>query len=419
MSVKVLEYYAKPEVKREIAKYCRGRWVAVHCECQTEDGRPILLRYYRGKPLTISKPEDVDFILNKFEKLKPRAFYATANLYRKITLKEDVFDYTGNVYARTPSWDIDSKLEWWRATLKVAKALIRILEEHGVKESVYLKWSGRGVHVHVHEKAISEKLYSKIPPLDLTYSLVEYVVRKVQRAVGEVNLEEDTSIKVENLMDPQRVFTAPLSLHRFLYVSCIIFPPEDIDDFDISWTDPRSYRHKRAWEYFKEGEADELALKAIEIIGGYPRPVSTRRKRKTPIEAQIRKYLPNEETFHETKAKRKYRPEDLRLNFNPPPISGGRNFAKGPREAFLKVEDILSHYALGNITLEHALKALRYALHAILPLQKYSEEDLLNLKMLYKEAIEILEKLKSPHRVKEWLLSHGPPKTIKKLDEFF
>ena len=287
----VLSYYANPQVKAEIAKYCRDRWVAVHCEKFLKNGRLVLLRYYKGKPITISHPEDVDFILEKFKILKPRTFYATANLYFRISSRSDVFDYIENVYARTMFWDIDSKLEWWSTTLKIAKVIVQLLEAHGVRESIYLKWSGRGLHVHLHEKAISAKLYSKIPPLDLTYSLVEYVTIKCQHILNKINTEENTMIKVENLMDPQRVFVVPLSLHRTLYTSCIVLPPEDIDSFDLSWLNPQSYKHQRVWEKFKEGEADELALKAFKSIGGYPKPLPGRRRKKS-LEEQIWKYLP-------------------------------------------------------------------------------------------------------------------------------
>ncbi|RLE74771.1 MAG: hypothetical protein DRJ44_06970, partial [Thermoprotei archaeon] len=220
MALNVSEYYRRSEVRKEIVEYCRNRWVAVHCEEKMKDDRPILLRYYKYKPLTLSNLEDVDFILSGYSKLKPRTFYATSSVYKRILTRDDVLDYFGNILKRTPSWDIDSRVEWWRTTLKIAKALVKILEDNGVRESIYLKWSGRGLHVHINENAISSELYSKVPPLDLTYSIVEYVTIKVQKSLNEINASEGTSIKVENLMDPQRVFTAPLSLHRFLNVVC-------------------------------------------------------------------------------------------------------------------------------------------------------------------------------------------------------
>lgn len=112
--------------------------------------------------------------------------------------------------------------------------------------------------------------------------------------------------------------------------------------------------------------------------------------------------------------------EKLRFNPNPPPIGGGRQFSKSPREAFYKVEDILSYFAKGEITFDRAIKSLNYARHAIIPFQNYPQEIVEKLEKLYDEAIKILKKLRAPEKVKEWLLSHGSPrKPQKTLESFF
>jgi len=111
---------------------------------------------------------------------------------------------------------------------------------------------------------------------------------------------------------------------------------------------------------------------------------------------------------------------DLRFNPLPPPLQGGREFSKGPIEAFLKIEDIFSLFAMGKLALDHAIRALNYARFAIIPFQGYPEEIVKKLDALYEEAVKVLEKLRTPDNVKKWLLSHGPPrKMIKRLDEFF
>ena len=89
---------------------------------------------------------------------------------------------------------------------------------------------------------------------------------------------------------------------------------------------------------------------------------------------------------------------------------GGREFARGPREAFLKIEDIFSSFALGKITLDHAVKALNYARRVIIPKMGYPEDVKKELLDSYDEAVRLIKKLLTPKRVKEWLLSHGPPK---------
>jgi len=228
MKISVEKYYENSIVRNEITEFCRNRWVAIHCEHKTSDGRPMLVRYDKGRPLTIKSPNDIQYILRRFRGLKPRTFYATASIYSKLETKEDALNYEKLVIAKTPTWDIDSKPEWWKATIEVIKIIVKALENEGVKNSVYIKWSGRGAHVHIHEKAISNKIYSKYKPLNIAYGIVEYIIRKIKSSIIKVNMEFKTEIKVENLIDPQRVFTAPLSLHTQLNVNCIAFKTDQL-----------------------------------------------------------------------------------------------------------------------------------------------------------------------------------------------
>jgi len=212
----VYEYYRRSDVVREITDFLRDRWVAIHCNIKMHDGRPLLLRYHKGKPLCVRSEAEFLSLLNKLAKFKPRTFYGSANLYRRLIIKEDALNYIENVYARTPTWDIDSRLEWWRYTIEVGRLIVNELEKFGVIKSVYLKWSGKGLHVHIHERAISKEVYSKISPLDVAYCIVEFILKRIENKIKALNLSYHLSIKVENLMDPQRVFTAPMSLHREL-----------------------------------------------------------------------------------------------------------------------------------------------------------------------------------------------------------
>lgn len=421
MSIDVRRYYENPLVRREIADFCRNRWVAIHCEMKTEDDRPLLIRYERNRPLKIESVKDVLRLLKRFGGLHPRTFYATASLYFKLQSKSDVFNYYENVYARTPTWDIDSKPEWWQATVKVIKIIIDALNDEGVSNSVYIKWSGRGAHVHVHEKAISKQVYDRIKPVDAAYCIVDYIIRKIKPSILKVNSSFNVEIKVENLMDPQRVFTAPLSLHKQLNVACIAFKPYEIDDFDFSWTNPNNFKHNNDWREFIEGEADNLARKAFKVIGPYPRESKKDHKQLKLMMVEKQREL---NFFLKPPIKLpsplKLSLSALRFNPNPPPIVKGRKFSRGVREAFLKIEDILSHFAIGNIDLEHAVKALNYAKNAIIPFQNYSAEDIDRLITLYDDAIKLLLRLRKPDEIKRWLLSHGPPRvTHIKLEDFF
>jgi len=130
---------------------------------------------------------------------------------------------------------------------------------------VYLKWSGRGCHLHVSEEAFSREFLEKHHPLDAAFAVVEYVVKMVKPKLTGVAI----GAKIENKMDLKRVFTLPLSLHRQLDYSCVCFKPSEIEDFDLSWANPENFEHKPVYRDFEKGEADELAEKALSTVGGY------------------------------------------------------------------------------------------------------------------------------------------------------
>jgi len=218
-----------------------------------------------------------------------RSIYATANVYNRIRNVEDVYDPSNILYC-TPTWDIDGFLSKWRKTLNIAKKIIRFLNSWGIKKSVYIKWSGNGCHVHINEKSISGDLREKYNPLDLAYAIVEYVNSKLSLKPDYLLFEK---IKVENKMDPARVFTCPLSLHRKLNVACICMKPEEINEFTPKWINPQNFKHNSQWRDFEEGESDKLAKAAYAAVGGYPLKFRGRFKpRKTkPLDKQILEWL--------------------------------------------------------------------------------------------------------------------------------
>ena len=92
-------------------------------------------------------------------------------------------------------------------------------------------------------------------------------------------------------MDPQRVFTCPLSLHRDLDAVCVCIPLNELRSFHPSWTNPSSYRHSSEWRRYEEGEVDELAARAHEVVGGYPFKARRRRRRYERLDEAIAKAL--------------------------------------------------------------------------------------------------------------------------------
>ncbi len=270
MAADPLTHYSREDVSREIADYARSRWVAV--EAGARGGRRMFFRYRGDEPLAIGSPDDVPAVIRRFAFARPRAVYATANLYSRLTSRFDV-DKPENVSATTAVWDIDNELEGWKQTLEAARLIVEELERAGVTKSVYLKWSGRGCHVHLHEEAFSPELRSEHHPLDLAYAVVEYVIRRIEDRVAELARDSpqggQRALAVENDMDMKRVFTVPLSLHRELDVVAVCFKPDEIDDFDLDWLRPDGFRHNPDWREHEAGEADELARRALGEVGGY------------------------------------------------------------------------------------------------------------------------------------------------------
>ena len=276
----IKSHYGRLEVRKEIAEYCNGRWVAVHCEEVDDKGIRVMVRYERGsrRPLTISSETDVLRVLEEFKDLRPRSFYATAHSYSRLTSVEDTLDRR-NMISSMPTWDIDSKDGDWRKVIKKAEEIVEILEKLGIVKSVFFKWSGRGAHIHIHGEAFSPEIRKKIDPLDISYSVTQYVINRLSPSSGVV---------VENKIDLQRVFTAPLSLHRMLDRVAVCLKPDEMNEFDIGWTAPASFRHDpSSWRRYVVGEGDELAERAFSAIGPYiVRRIRRKRKHK-PLDKQI------------------------------------------------------------------------------------------------------------------------------------
>lgn len=257
----VLEHYGKRDVAEEIAEYCRNRWVAI--EGSGEGEARIFIRYHKGKPLVIREAGDVENFIKRYWWVKPRTIYCTVNVYGRIESEDDLED-PGNIKASTPFWDIDLVEGDWRSVVKVARELCNILDSLGLRKSIYILWSGEGAHVRVNEHAFSSDVIAKYNPLDIAFSVSEYVLRKFKGRIESAIASSGGKVRVENIIDVKRVFTAPLSLHRRLDRVAVCLKPEDLDSFDISWTRPGEFKHRfGVWKEHIEGEGDELALKAI------------------------------------------------------------------------------------------------------------------------------------------------------------
>lgn len=292
----VVPHYDKGEVQDEIVRFSQNRWVAIQCQILNQQGYPVLLRYHRGggkvkAPLTIAKPEEVPNLLKQYTRLRPRTFYASINVYKKLT-QQDHVKALNNILHCAPTWDIDNTPEKWKATIEAAKEIISFLDREGVSKSAWFKWSGMGAHVHLHQRAFSLELLRKIAPLDAAYAIVEYVNRKLASRFADIAKSHGaTGLNVENEIDLQRVFTCPLSLHRDLNRVAVCVSPDQIDGFTPDWTKVEGYRHWKGWNQFQIGEADSLAEKAYKLTGPYTVKSLPKPKMQKPQTDTIVKWL--------------------------------------------------------------------------------------------------------------------------------
>lgn len=292
---KILEHYKNPLVKGEVVNFCRERWVGLHCDEFNKHGRKILIRYFKQRrktPIKVEKPSDLERFFYVYRKLKPRSVYATANIYKKLNSEEDVVTLS-NIKACMPTWDIDNKLENWDATVQTVHEIVSVLESNGVIKSYFVKFSGRGAHVHINPYAISEEVRLKHNPLSLAWAVVEYVREKVISKVVEITAKfKAENLRVDNEMDPQRLFVSPLSIHKEEVKVSVCINPNRLNCFNPE-TDANldGFKHFENWKTYVEGEADELALKAYEYFGGFLTSPKTRKRKHPPLDKQILKWL--------------------------------------------------------------------------------------------------------------------------------
>ncbi len=253
-----LEYYSRKEVAEEIADFLKNRWAAVEGKLGNQR---LFARYLDGQPLRIRSPNDVQNVLKRFP--WARTFYGTIAVYD---------DNLEKVEGITLFWDIDS--EDIDLAREVAEKISNFLEKKGVKP--WVKFSGKGFHVHVNEKCYDWSKEER--PFEVALKVEEYVASKLK-------LDQVSGVKVELLVDRARVTTAPLSLHRELDRAAIAMKPEALSDFQISWADPRSPKHDpEAWRTC-EGSLEELVKEALSWKK--PLPLNPREPGRFPVMALL------------------------------------------------------------------------------------------------------------------------------------
>lgn len=137
----------------------------------------------------------------------------------------------------------------------------------------------RGAHIHINPWAFSPELLQRVNPLDVAYSVTQYIACKIEPGDGVV---------VENKIDAQRVFTSPLSLHRSVDRIAVCVPPDELESFHIEWANHTRYKHfPHALRKYEEGEGDELAEKAYTAVGAYFTAHAGRKRKHKPLDQDI------------------------------------------------------------------------------------------------------------------------------------
>ncbi len=270
----VLKHYSREDVLLEMYEYSIGKWIAV----EGKVGRKrVFIRHFRNSPLKVSDPKDFRRFLLIFQKFHPRTFYASINIYKEIS--EGGVKDPKNIIFSSPVIDIDGNLEDFDLIIEGGRILVEEIMKYGIEKGIFLKWSGRGLHIHIHERCFSEEIRKKYHPLDISYSIVEYIIEKRKDEIKRISEKArgERGFKVENKIDIQRVFTIPLSFHRELDLVCVCFKPDELEKFSIDWANPEKFRHNRNWREYEEGEGDRLAEIAIREVGGYLKNFFVRR----------------------------------------------------------------------------------------------------------------------------------------------
>lgn len=245
----IISHYSNEQVKNEIFNFAKQRWVALLGQ--------TMIRYDKyNKPLRFDKVEDVQKDVIQYN---VRTIYATAAKFRQLDSKNDV-NNGSNIFSYTPFFDIDTSLQKWEYAIKVADIIISQLEKEGVSKSVYLLWSGEGIHVRINENAIPEKM----DPIVSASAIVKYIIKKAKNELESIAKESGGVLKVENLIDSKRIFTAPLSFHKSVDLITVCFLPSDLHNFTPEWANPKNFKHREGlYNAYEKDEAEDLVIKAV------------------------------------------------------------------------------------------------------------------------------------------------------------
>ncbi|WP_210433935.1 hypothetical protein [Acidianus brierleyi] len=261
----LFSHYNKEIVKREIYNFSKQRWIALY-------GSTMFRYDKQGNPLVF---ENEDSVAKKISEFKARTVYATAGKYEEVT-KDNI--EKDNLLYYTPFFDIDTKIDKWEYAVKAAEVIVSQLEKEGVEKSIYLLWSGEGIHVRINENSIPKDYY----PLTAAHAIVQYIIEKSRNDLQKLSESSGGVLKVDELIDSKRIFTAPLSFHRELNYVAVCFSPDKLSKFSLDWANPQNFIHEEGiYERYEENETEDLLTKAIQSYKPSHEGVKPRKRKVT------------------------------------------------------------------------------------------------------------------------------------------
>ena len=225
-----IEHYLRPEVREIITKFAMpgdGNWRAMNAD---------FVEWYRYRADTT---DSVARLLNATEDYEEmaahfRTFYASLNVFdraswmierpKKEITADNPLGTPADTVAYTLGCDIDKGHgftieEAKEAVEAAAKFLVGFLAENGIRESVWVLFSGGGIYIKIHHgicSPISSEPATRAEFFLLVANRYNRLIRHVSDLFFEAHPEYIGKVKYDALNNAKRVFKCILSIHKKL-----------------------------------------------------------------------------------------------------------------------------------------------------------------------------------------------------------
>lgn len=297
----IINYYSKLEVQKEILSFAENKEVVG----SLTDGS------YLKRPDTLFYPKDI------IERVKKGvvSFHCSVEKWTQpmqlsLNLGKNEMDNLRIGFDFVI--DIDSKTKIEHAVV-ATEVVYNFLKDLGIKPTI--KFSGsRGFHIGISNKAFPEKIDFKLTSKrypEIPQTLSEYIREKVKDVLLEelIEIEGGVASLVKNVpsiseLTPyefveleknwgnRHLFRMPFSLHPKQWLVSLPIKFEDLKNFKKEIAKPESVKTDVKFLTNRDGEANELILRALEWKAKQPKEIveevkRLRPKTKTPISEEF------------------------------------------------------------------------------------------------------------------------------------